>query len=177
MDCSSPRLLCPWNSPGKSTGVGRHFLLWVSSWPRDWTQIPCIASRFFTVWATGETHLWEEGAKKEESRETFWIIYFRYWFLCICWSSPPNSSLLFQLFWNPLCLNSQSLFLCSCISSFNFAWNSQHMLFSYSVCLTLFSVWSSKFHPCGDQWNNFIISVAGFQGWVMVHCICVPPLL
>ena len=24
-----------------------------SSWPRDWTQISCIASRFFTVWATG----------------------------------------------------------------------------------------------------------------------------
>ena len=23
-----------------------------SSWPRDWTQISCIASRFFTVWAT-----------------------------------------------------------------------------------------------------------------------------
>ena len=27
MDCSPPRLLCPWNSPGKSTGVGCHFLL------------------------------------------------------------------------------------------------------------------------------------------------------
>ena len=27
MDCSSARLLCPWNSPGKDTGVGCHFLL------------------------------------------------------------------------------------------------------------------------------------------------------
>ena len=27
MDCSLPRLLCPWNSPGKSTGMGFHFLL------------------------------------------------------------------------------------------------------------------------------------------------------
>ena len=26
MDCS-PRLLCPWNSPGKNSGVGCHFLL------------------------------------------------------------------------------------------------------------------------------------------------------
>ena len=26
MDCS-PRLLCPWDSPGKNTGVGCHFLL------------------------------------------------------------------------------------------------------------------------------------------------------
>ena len=27
MDCSPPRLLCPWNSPGKNTGVGCHSLL------------------------------------------------------------------------------------------------------------------------------------------------------
>ena len=27
MDCSPPRLLCPWNPPGKSTGVGCHCLL------------------------------------------------------------------------------------------------------------------------------------------------------
>ena len=27
MDCSPPRLLCPWNSPGKNTGVDYHFLL------------------------------------------------------------------------------------------------------------------------------------------------------
>ena len=28
MDCSPARLLCPWNSPGKNTGVGCHFFLW-----------------------------------------------------------------------------------------------------------------------------------------------------
>ena len=27
MVCSPPRLLCPWNSPGKNTAVGCHFLL------------------------------------------------------------------------------------------------------------------------------------------------------
>ena len=27
MDCNPARLLCPWNSPGKNTGVGCHFLL------------------------------------------------------------------------------------------------------------------------------------------------------
>ena len=27
MDCSPPRLLCPWNSLGKNTGVGSHSLL------------------------------------------------------------------------------------------------------------------------------------------------------
>ena len=27
IDSSPPRLLCPWDSPGKNTGVGCHFLL------------------------------------------------------------------------------------------------------------------------------------------------------
>ena len=26
----------------------------VSSWPRDWTWVSCIAHRFFTIWATRE---------------------------------------------------------------------------------------------------------------------------
>ena len=48
------RLLCPWDSPGKNTGVGCHFLLQgnLSSRPRNWTQVSCTAGRFFTVWAT-----------------------------------------------------------------------------------------------------------------------------
>ena len=48
-------LLCPWDFPGKSTGVGCHFLLQGSSQPRDGTQsscVSCIAGRFFTTWAT-----------------------------------------------------------------------------------------------------------------------------
>ena len=28
MDCNHPRLLCPWDSPGKNTGVGGHALRW-----------------------------------------------------------------------------------------------------------------------------------------------------
>ena len=59
-------LLCPWNSLGKNTGVGCHFLLQGSSWPRDWTCASwssCIAGRFFTMvvrcgW-TASTHTWE----------------------------------------------------------------------------------------------------------------------
>ena len=31
-------LLCPWDFPGKNTGVGCHFLLQVSSQPRNQTQ-------------------------------------------------------------------------------------------------------------------------------------------
>ena len=39
-------------SLGKNTGVGCHFLLQGSSWPRDRTEISCIAGRFFTIQAT-----------------------------------------------------------------------------------------------------------------------------
>ena len=46
------RLLGPWDSPGKNTGVGFHSK--GSSWPRDWTYVFSIAGRFFTVWATRE---------------------------------------------------------------------------------------------------------------------------
>ena len=35
------RPLCPWNSPGKNTGVGCRFLLQGSSWPRDQTWVFC----------------------------------------------------------------------------------------------------------------------------------------
>jgi len=38
------RLLSPWDFPGKNTGVGCHFLLQRSSWPRDRTRITCIGS-------------------------------------------------------------------------------------------------------------------------------------
>ena len=31
--------LCPWDSPGKNTGVGHHALLQGSSWPGDWNCI------------------------------------------------------------------------------------------------------------------------------------------
>ena len=48
------RLLCPWDSPGKNTGVGSHFLLQGIFPTRDPTRVSCIAGRFFTIWATRE---------------------------------------------------------------------------------------------------------------------------
>ena len=54
MDCSPP---------GSSVhGISQAILLeWVAvsfsrefSWPRDWTQVSCIAGKFFTIWATKE---------------------------------------------------------------------------------------------------------------------------
>ena len=41
------RLLCPWSSPGKNTGVDCHFLLQGSTQPRDWTQVSHIADSSF----------------------------------------------------------------------------------------------------------------------------------
>ena len=41
-------------SPGKSTGVGYHFLLQGSSWPRDRTWVSRIGGRCFNLWATRE---------------------------------------------------------------------------------------------------------------------------
>ena len=46
------RLLCPWDSPGKNTGVGCYSLLQGSSWPQGQTGVSCTAGRLFTIWAT-----------------------------------------------------------------------------------------------------------------------------
>ena len=48
------KLLCPWDYPGKNAAVGCHLLLRGSSQTRDWTQVACIAGKFFTVWAMRE---------------------------------------------------------------------------------------------------------------------------
>ena len=71
MDCSLPaRPLCPWNSPGKNTGMGSHSLLqgifpiWGSN-PNLW--VSRIAGRFFTIWATGEAPLSQNIVPNEET--------------------------------------------------------------------------------------------------------------
>ena len=47
-------MVCPWNSPGKNTEWVAISLSRGSSWPRDRTQVSCIAVRFFTIWSTRE---------------------------------------------------------------------------------------------------------------------------
>ena len=49
MDGSPTRLLCPWNFPGKNTGVGCIPFSGGSSQPRDWTQVSCLAGRSFAI--------------------------------------------------------------------------------------------------------------------------------
>ena len=70
MDCSPP---------GSSVhGILQvRILKWVatpfsrgSSWPRDWTQVSCIAGGFFSIWATREAH-----ASYEPKRKDAWIFF------------------------------------------------------------------------------------------------------
>ena len=51
---SSSRLLCPWNSPGKTTGVVAISFFRRSSWLRDWTCVSCIGRWILYHWATRE---------------------------------------------------------------------------------------------------------------------------
>ena len=52
--CDPHGLYNPWNSAGQKTGVDSLSLLQGSSQPRDQTQVPPVAGRFFISWATRE---------------------------------------------------------------------------------------------------------------------------
>ena len=51
----SARLLCPWNFPGKNTGVGCISLLQGILLTQGSNPVSCIAGRFFIICATRET--------------------------------------------------------------------------------------------------------------------------
>ena len=54
------RLLCPWDSPSKNTGVGSHSLLQGIFPIQGSNLVSCIADRFFSISATKEALQWEE---------------------------------------------------------------------------------------------------------------------
>ena len=65
MDCSPPgssvyeisqAIILEWVAILSSRG---------SFWPKYWTQVSCIAGRFFTIWATVEAWVTVYGATKE----------------------------------------------------------------------------------------------------------------
>ena len=62
MDCSPPGLLCPWDSPGKNTGVRCCFLLQGIFPTQGSNLVLFIAGRCFTIWAT-----------KAIPRQRYWI--------------------------------------------------------------------------------------------------------
>ena len=49
--------LCPWDSPGKATRVGSHFLYQGSSLPRDRTCISCLGRQILYHWTAMEAPL------------------------------------------------------------------------------------------------------------------------
>ena len=51
------RLLCPWNSPGKNTGVCCHFLLQGIFLTQGSNLSSCTVGRSFTIWAMREVPL------------------------------------------------------------------------------------------------------------------------
>ena len=58
---------CPWNSPGKNTGVGSLSLLQGSSQPKARTQVSHVASEFFTSWTTREAHTeWSQSEREKQ---------------------------------------------------------------------------------------------------------------
>ena len=57
MDCSPARHLCPWDFPGKSTGVGGHFLLqgiFPTQEPGPELESPALAGELFTTEPLGK---------------------------------------------------------------------------------------------------------------------------
>ena len=63
------RLLCPWDSPGKNTGVGRHFLLQGIFLTQNQT---CI-SRVAYYWVTWESQ-WKDMVRQYTIKKSFVII-------------------------------------------------------------------------------------------------------
>ena len=69
MDC---RHLRPWDFPGKSTGVGCHFLLQGSSWLRDRTWVSLIVVRCFYCLSHHGLHK-EVSYKTTSSERQSWV--------------------------------------------------------------------------------------------------------
>ena len=54
MDCSPPLSFCPWDFPGKNTGIGCHFFLQGIFLTRDQTHSSCISRWLFTTEPPGK---------------------------------------------------------------------------------------------------------------------------
>ena len=61
---------CPWNSPGKNTGVGSHSLLQGIFLTRDQTWVSCITGVFFTAEPPGKSFGYICYLKKKQKNKT-----------------------------------------------------------------------------------------------------------
>ena len=56
--CEPARLLCPWDSPGKNTGVSFHFLLQGIFLIQGFSSVSCIGRQILYHCVTWEAHIW-----------------------------------------------------------------------------------------------------------------------
>ena len=77
------RLLCPWDFPGKNTGVGGHFLL-QGIFPTQGTHVSCAGRQILYHRATGEAH----HPSKPPLTKCYWL------FPSVCLIFPMNISFL-----------------------------------------------------------------------------------
>ena len=68
-------LLCPWDSPGRNTGVGCHLLLQGTFLTQEDPESPALAGRFFTTEPPGKPHVcrylssnWDMTCKHQDLR-------------------------------------------------------------------------------------------------------------
>ena len=86
VDCSPTNLLCPWDFPGKDTGVGCNPFSRGSSQPRDWTQVSSLAVRSFATEPPGESL--QDGSWGQKPRLCGQDPRFRLWPSYTCLSDP-----------------------------------------------------------------------------------------
>ena len=93
------RLLRPWDSPVKNTGMGCHAFLQGIFPTRDQTQVSRMTGRFFTIWATSK------------AQEFWWVTYhfssgfpggsdiiLYHWLVLVLWRSKISTALfLFRI--------------------------------------------------------------------------------
>ena len=81
----SPRLHCPWNFPGNSTGAGGIFYSTESSQPRDWAHVSCASSierEILYYW-----HPWGSPPSSLRHHNTVWAKNLRYVYADAIWES------------------------------------------------------------------------------------------
>ena len=79
------RLLCPWDSAGKNTGVGCHAFLRGSSHPRikpSFLSSPALTGRFFYQNTTWEAHKWSFIPSSKGKYTTFYFTFLDCQLLC-----------------------------------------------------------------------------------------------
>ena len=129
-------LLCPWDSPGKNTGVGSHFLLQGIFPYRDQIHISCvscIAGRFFTHWAIGKDLCWKVLYAFSYRKSWKWLSTHKYTHTRIFISVLHIYSVDQKLSVRTLCMLQLECFY-SCLCSHYSKWIGSFIFFPQNAC-------------------------------------------